>query len=76
MVEQSQEEELPQPQPQKVFLTRQQAALYLGCSLRTIDRYAFQGKLTRYSKRNLHIRYDREEVKALAAILPEPRRQQ
>ncbi len=66
---------LAQPQP-IVYMTRMEVAHYLNVSLRTIDRYAIDGRLTRYRKVNQHVRYDRKEVVALALFLPEqPRRQ-
>jgi excisionase family DNA binding protein len=38
---------LPLPQP-KDWMTRRAAAEYLGCSVRTVERYARDGVLTEY----------------------------
>lgn len=50
------------------LLTRQEAARYLKCSVKTIDRLCNDGKLTKISigRRNIRIRL--EELKAMLSL--------
>lgn len=51
------------------YVTRQEAADLLGVNVRTVDRYADQGRLKRYL-RVTRIVYKREEVEALNKPVP------
>ncbi len=50
------------------LLTRQEAARYLKCSVKTVDRLCDDGKLTKISigRRNIRIRQD--ELKAMLSL--------
>lgn len=51
------------------FWTPREAAAYLRCSHRTLERYRAQGKGPRFFKRSGRVFYDIEEVKRYAAAL-------
>lgn len=42
------------PRPGKVFYSRKEAAEYLGVSVRTLDRYAIEGKIPFKIRRKCH----------------------
>jgi excisionase family DNA binding protein len=54
------------PGPGEAFVSKKQAARLLSCSPSTIDNHARSGKLTRHYVGAKSVRFDRQQVLALA----------
>ena len=52
------------------WLTRKQAADFIGCHLRTVENYLNTGKLTKHKDGRGRIWIDREEIEALLTPVP------
>lgn len=62
-----------EPQDQPEYITRRQAAELIGRDVRTIDRWANEGRLVRYKRGGLQwVAFKRTEVLAMVAPVAEP----